>query len=209
MMHRVRGAGCIVQEHRTAQWRVGQTTPFFASFDAKLSFDCTFEQKSVRLDMDRLESLGVRWLGARLTSRCGLICARSPMSFSGIGAGRSLMFGPSTQAFCWSSMRPRQNSTNTCRRCRSATIRTITARNSWKTAPTLIPGIVRRAERFMIDNVDKPITVSDVTDYLGVGLRTLQAGFRQWRSSTPNAFLRQTRLQFVRDALRCRTPKPI
>jgi transcriptional regulator GlxA family with amidase domain len=74
-------------------------------------------------------------------------------------------------------------------------------------APTPVPGVVRRAERFMIDNAGQPITVSDVADHLGVSLRTLQAGFRQWRSSTPSTFLRRTRLQLAREELRAAAPE--
>jgi AraC-like DNA-binding protein len=40
-----------------------------------------------------------------------------------------------------------------------------------------------------------------VADHLGISLRSLQAGFRQWRETTPTAFLRQARLQLVRDDL--------
>lgn len=61
-----------------------------------------------------------------------------------------------------------------------------------------IPDIIRRAERFMIDNAAEPITVIDVAAYLGVGVRTLQAGFRAWRSTTPTTFLRGVRLCRVR-----------
>jgi AraC-like DNA-binding protein len=60
---------------------------------------------------------------------------------------------------------------------------------------------VRRAERFIIDNADAQITISDVADHLGISLRSLQAGFRQWRETTPTVFLRQARLQLVRDEL--------
>jgi AraC-like DNA-binding protein len=70
--------------------------------------------------------------------------------------------------------------------------------------PTPVPGLVRRAERFMADNADTPITVSDVAEHLGVSVRSLQAGFHKWRETTPTAFLRQLRLQLVRDELgRC------
>jgi AraC-like DNA-binding protein len=68
-----------------------------------------------------------------------------------------------------------------------------------QSVPTPVPGIVRRAERFIIDNASASITVSDVADHLGISLRSLQAGFRQWRETTPNAFLRRARLQLVRD----------
>jgi transcriptional regulator GlxA family with amidase domain len=53
----------------------------------------------------------------------------------------------------------------------------------------------------MADNADAPITVSDVADHLGISLRSLQAGFRQWRETTPTAFLRRARLQRVHEEL--------
>jgi transcriptional regulator GlxA family with amidase domain len=70
-----------------------------------------------------------------------------------------------------------------------------------KTAAAPVPGVVRRAERFMLDNAQTSITVSDVAAHLGVSVRSLQAGFRKWRATTPNALLRQIRLQLVRDEL--------
>jgi AraC-like DNA-binding protein len=45
------------------------------------------------------------------------------------------------------------------------------------------------------------ITHTTVADHLGISLRSLQAGFRRWRETTPTAFLRQARLQLVRDEL--------
>jgi AraC-like DNA-binding protein len=70
-----------------------------------------------------------------------------------------------------------------------------------QSVPTPVPGVVRRAERFIIDNAGASITVTDVADHLGISLRSLQVGFRQWRETTPTAFLRQVRLQLVRDEL--------
>ena len=69
-------------------------------------------------------------------------------------------------------------------------------------APLSVPGLIQRAERYMLENAGAAITVSDVADEVGVSLRSLQAGFRQWRSTTPNLFLRRVRLQLVRDELR-------
>jgi len=70
-----------------------------------------------------------------------------------------------------------------------------------QSVPTPVPGVVRRAERFIIDNAGASITVSDVSDNLGISLRSLQVAFRQWRETTPTAFLRRVRLQLVRDEL--------
>jgi transcriptional regulator GlxA family with amidase domain len=70
-----------------------------------------------------------------------------------------------------------------------------------QTEPGAVPRLVRRAERFMMDNAETPITVSDVAAELGISVRSLQAGFHQWRSMTPMAFLRSVRLQRARDDL--------
>ncbi len=68
-------------------------------------------------------------------------------------------------------------------------------------APVPIPGIVRRAERYMTDNAASALAIPDVAAALGVNVRSLQEGFRQWRNATPNEFLRQTRLRLVREEL--------
>jgi transcriptional regulator GlxA family with amidase domain len=68
--------------------------------------------------------------------------------------------------------------------------------------PLAVPALIRRAERYILGNAGAPITVSDVAAELGVSLRSLQASFRQWRSTTPNLFLRRVRLELVRDELR-------
>src|SRR5262249_22621666 len=52
--------------------------------------------------------------------------------------------------------------------------------------PTPVPGVVRRAERYMSDHVGSSIAISDVAAHVGVSMRSLQAGFRQWRDTTPN-----------------------
>src|SRR6516225_8187408 len=68
-MHCARGAASTTQECRTAEWKTGQTMPFSANFDTQLWFDGTFLQKSVRLDVERLEALCARWLGHPLEER--------------------------------------------------------------------------------------------------------------------------------------------
>src|SRR5882672_8988926 len=69
MMHCASGAASTTQEHRTGDWKTGQTMPFSANFDTKLRFDRAFMQKSVRLDMNRLEAQCARWLGYPLVER--------------------------------------------------------------------------------------------------------------------------------------------
>jgi AraC-like DNA-binding protein len=66
---------------------------------------------------------------------------------------------------------------------------------------TLAPGVVRRAEDFMAAHaVDLP-AMPEVARAAGVSLRGLTEAFRRFRGYTPSQFLREQRLQGVRQAL--------
>lgn len=69
-----------------------------------------------------------------------------------------------------------------------------------KTAPVL-PGYVRRAEAYIDAHAGGPLTVPDVAAAVGVSVRALQAGFRQYRDSSPKAFLKSRRLDRARAQL--------
>lgn len=63
------------------------------------------------------------------------------------------------------------------------------------------PHFVRRAERFIRQHATAPIGLSDILAAAGVSQRSLQAGFRQFRSTTPMAYLKTVRLSLARQAL--------
>ncbi|MEW5420592.1 AraC family transcriptional regulator [Amorphus sp. 3PC139-8] len=67
------------------------------------------------------------------------------------------------------------------------------------------PAYVRRAERFMRENLDQPIDMGDIIHSSGVMRRTLYSGFRRHRGTTPMAFLKALRLKAAKQALE-RTP---
>jgi AraC-like DNA-binding protein len=201
MMHCARGSASTMQEKRTAEWRQGQTMPFSAEVETRLWFDAAFVQESVRLDMEKLEMQCARWLGRPLDRPVRFALHpfsedleqtwRRTLAYLRSNEGSHLAFSPAAKAafdeFLLSLLLHQHPHNFSEEMARSV--------------PTPVPGLVRRAERFMSDNAETPITVSDVADHLGVSLRSLQAGFRVWRNATPSSVLRNVRLQRVRDGL--------
>jgi len=195
------GAAAATQEYHSAEWTRGQTVPFSAGFDTHLWFDRAFVQRGVRLDIDKLEAQCARWIGRPLDQP--LRFALRPFSDELERLWRR------TLAYLWSSEEGGLPLTGAAKNAFDEYLLTLLLHHhphsysdemaEKDSAP--VPGIVRRAERYMSDNAQVPITVSDVAAHLGVSLRTLQAGFRQWRNTTPRAHLQLVRLQLVRDEL--------
>jgi len=62
-------------------------------------------------------------------------------------------------------------------------------------APPVSPGFVKRVEGYIEANADRPITIEDLAAYAGVSTRSLFAGFKKYRNTTPMAWLRFVRMQ--------------
>jgi AraC-like DNA-binding protein len=201
VMHCARGSASTVREGQTADWRHGQTMLFSAGHETQLSFDSHCLQKSVQIDLEKLEAQCARWLGRPLDRPLGFALRpfsdelerawQRALAYVHSNEGSNLVFAPAVKAafdeFLMTMLlhhHPHNFSDELS-----------------KGVLTPVPGVIRQAERFMVDNADRPITVSDVADHLGVSLRSLQAGFRCWRNTTPSAFLRRVRLQHARDGL--------
>ena len=60
------------------------------------------------------------------------------------------------------------------------------------------PGNVRRAEAFMHENACEPLTIVEIAEAAGCGVRALQLAFRRFRGTTPMRVLRQARLEQAR-----------
>jgi AraC-like DNA-binding protein len=60
---------------------------------------------------------------------------------------------------------------------------------------------VRRAQNYMQDHLEEPLTVSDVALACGVSVRTLQSAFKSAHGLGPLQWLREQRLHRVREAL--------
>ena len=71
--------------------------------------------------------------------------------------------------------------------------------------PDAVPAYVLSAERFMQDSLQEQIGMDDIVRQSGVPRRTLFAGFRKHRGTTPMARLKAMRLKAVKAALpKCR-----
>ncbi|MGJ4944906.1 helix-turn-helix transcriptional regulator [Bradyrhizobium sp. HKCCYLS1011] len=60
---------------------------------------------------------------------------------------------------------------------------------------------IMKAVDFMRANMHQPLTLSEVADATGIGVRSLQYGFRRFRNTTPLAYLREIRLEAVQAEL--------
>ncbi|WP_052869445.1 AraC family transcriptional regulator [Streptomyces niger] len=67
--------------------------------------------------------------------------------------------------------------------------------------PRVAPPAVRRAMDVIEGHAAEPLTVAEIAEYVGVGVRALQEGFRRHLDTTPLAYLREVRLDRVRKEL--------
>lgn len=68
------------------------------------------------------------------------------------------------------------------------------------------PRAIRMAAELIEAHAGEELTVEDIAEAVGVGIRALQAGFRRHLDSTPTRFLRETRLRRVRQELTAADP---
>lgn len=67
---------------------------------------------------------------------------------------------------------------------------------------TLVPGVIKRAEKFMRTNASEQITAEILAGVAGCSSRTLQNAFRTFSSTTPMEALRNIRLEYARNDLK-------
>ena len=71
---------------------------------------------------------------------------------------------------------------------------------------SVAPGVVRRAEEYMVAHAAGPITVSKLVTLCGCSRRTLYSAFERSRGYTPMQFLAETRLRSAQEALQDPSP---
>lgn len=72
--------------------------------------------------------------------------------------------------------------------------------------PRVAPPAVKRAMELIEAHAAEPLTVEDIAEAVGVGVRALQEGFRRHLGTTPLCYLRDVRLERVRAELVSCTP---
>ena len=63
------------------------------------------------------------------------------------------------------------------------------------------PAYIHSVEQYIRTNADQPVTLHDLAGIAGVSERTLQAGFRRFRQTTPMEYLRDYRLDLAHQGL--------
>lgn len=64
------------------------------------------------------------------------------------------------------------------------------------------PYFVKRTEEFILAHAREPLSIEHLADQAGVSVRTLFSGFKEFRNTSPMAFLRDVRMEHVHQELR-------
>lgn len=59
---------------------------------------------------------------------------------------------------------------------------------------SIAPGFITRAQAYIEHNAHLPLTASDISDHVGVSIRSLFAGYRKYRNTSPMQYLKEVRL---------------
>ena len=200
MMTCVDGSAQAAQGRDKAQWHRGQTLPFSPGLRSHLKFDREFAQRAVRLDIEAMEALCSRLLNAALDEPLRLElrpfspaleiawqeAVRLLLRYDELGIALPPAAAVHLEEFIGTLILEQHPHSY------SAAL----------SAPQLAatPRAVREAEHLM--RAEQAQTVSQIAKRLGISLRTLELGFREFRQSTPSQALRQVRLDAARAELR-------
>jgi AraC-like DNA-binding protein len=196
MMTCTDGSARAGQGRQKVAWRRGQTLPFSPNVRSHLAFERDFCQRSVRLDINAMEALCSRLLNRALDKplRFDFRTFSGPLEraweeavallrkYEELGIALPPASAHALEEFIGSLILERHPHNYSD-----------ALSGPWQAAA---PRVVKEAEQLM--RSEQPQTVSLVAKRLGVSLRTLELGFREYRHATPTQFLRNTRLEAAR-----------
>jgi AraC-like DNA-binding protein len=199
MMSCADGAAEASQGHAQTGWSRGHTVPFSPGIAAQLHFNGSFAQRSVKVAIDRLEELCARRLNhpveyplrfalrpfsAQLETAWQM-AVNMALSYESEGIALPTPAVRALDEFMLSlllDLHPHNYSEELCGR-----------------HPLSTPKAIREAQRLMSE--PKYSTVSQIAAAVGVSVRSLEAGFREWKQDTPGQYMRRVRLEAARKAL--------
>ncbi len=199
----IRGSGTARQDGGTARWTPGRTLALSADLPTRMTFDAAVTQLSVRVDRPRMEELCGRLIGHPLDR---------PLRF------RQMALSAELEAFWQASigyiadqlesdrspLRDRSPARIFEEYLLSAFLRAHPHNYSDeidRPSLGLAPRLVRQAEAFIERHSADAVTMADIASHVGVSVRSVYSGFREFRDTTPMAHLRSVRLASARARL--------
>lgn len=194
------GSAWARQGRSEASWLSGQTIPMSPDVPSQLAFDAEFAQRSVRIDLALLDELCARRLGRPLDDPVRFFLM--PFSRELENAWQSAMNLALAYASAGIQLPP--HASKAFDEFMLSLLLDLAPHNYSDEIkgphPLAAPRTLREAERLMRE-ADGVASVHEIAAALAVSVRTLEAGFREWKQETPVAFMRRLRLAAAREQL--------
>jgi len=194
------GTGTATQASVSAIWRRGQTLPLSPGVRTQLEFDARYAQRSVKLDIRRVETLCARLINHDLDR---------PLQFELRPFSEQLekMWSQALDLLLTvenGELRSSSAAAGSLDEFLLTLLLTNHPHNYTKELQREVrpapPRLIREAE-YLMTNGDTALTISQIASHLRVSLRTLEAGFQECRGISPLRRLREIRLERVREQL--------
>jgi AraC-like DNA-binding protein len=183
-----------------ASWMRGQTLPLCPDMPSQLDFDSDFAQRSVRIDLALLDELCGRRLGRPVEDPVRFLLR--PFSGALESAWQSAMNLVLTYESAGIELPP--HAAKAFDEFMLSLLLDLAPHNYSDEIkgphPLAAPRTLREAERLMRE-ADGLASVHEIAAAVGVSVRSLEAGFREWKQETPLAFMRRLRLAAARERL--------
>jgi AraC-like DNA-binding protein len=200
MMSCTSGSAWARQGRSEASWLSGQTLPLSADVSSQLAFDAEFAQRSVRIELALLDELCARRLGRPLDGPVRFFL--TPFSRELENAWQSAM--NLALAYESAGIQLPPHASKAFDEFMLSLLLDLAPHNYSdeikRPHPLAAPRTLREAERLMRET-EGVASVHEIAAAVAVSVRSLQAGFREWKQETPVAFMRRLRLAAAREQL--------
>ena len=194
------GSAWVRQDRSEASWLTGQTVPMCPDLPSQLAFDADFAQRSVRIYTTLLDELCGQQLGRRLDDpvRLALLPFSRELEHAWQHATNLAL------AYEATGIRLPPNAAKKFDDFLLSLLLDLAPHNYSDEIkgphPLAAPRTLREAERLMRE-ADGLTSVHEIAAAVAVSVRSLEAGFREWKQETPVAFMRRLRLAYARKQL--------